>query len=101
MNSEVRHDIVRRWRESQSLRGIAEDLQLARKTVKRVIEAHQRQREEGIVSPELTPRKKRSSQLDEHEATIRELLDRFPDITVTRLWQNTWEAWRRPACTTT
>jgi transposase len=87
MNPEVRHDIVRRWREGQSQRGIAEDLRLARKTVKRVIEAHQRQREEGIVSTELTPRPKRSSQLDEHEATIGELLDRYPDITVTRLWQ--------------
>jgi transposase len=87
MNDEVRLDLVRRWREGQSLRGIAEDLQLARKTVKRVLQAHQRQREEGIVTPELTCRKKRRSQLDEHEATIHELLHRYPEMTVTRIWQ--------------
>jgi transposase len=87
MNQEVRLEIVRRWREGQSLRGIAQDLQVARKTAKRVIEAHQQQREAGVSASELTPGKKRRSQLDEHEATIRELLERYPDITVTRLWQ--------------
>jgi transposase len=82
---EVRHEIVRRWREGQSMRGIAQDLNAARKTVKSVIQSHQRQREEGIVPPELSPRKKRRSQLDEHEDALRELLTRYPNITVTRL----------------
>lgn len=85
MNQEERNEIVRRWRHGESFRGIARDLQRARKTVKRVIETHQREREEGIVPPTLTPRKKRRSQLDEYEDALRELLGRYPTITVTRL----------------
>jgi transposase len=85
MKQEVRHEIVRRWREGQSLRGIARDLNAARKTVRRVILSHRQQREEGHVQPELTLRKKRRSQLDEFEDALRELLTRYPKITVTRL----------------
>ena len=85
MKEEVRHEIVRRWREGQSMRGIAQDLNAVRKTVKSVIQSHQQQREEGIVPPELWPRKKRRSQLDEYEDAMRELLTRYPNITVTRV----------------
>ena len=85
MKEEVRHEIVRRWREGQSMRGIAQDLNAARKTVQRVIQSHQQQREEGLVPPALRPRKKRRSQLDEYEDALRELLTRYPNITVTRL----------------
>jgi len=85
MNEQLRNETVRRWRAGQSLRGIAKDLQLARKTVKRIIQAHQQQREEGVVAPELTARKKRRSQLDEHEDALRELLGRYPSITATRV----------------
>lgn len=85
MKPEVRHEIIRRWRERQSLRGIAQDLQMARKTVKRVIQKHQQQREDGIVSAELTRPKKRRSQLDQYQEVLLELLTRYPDITVIRL----------------
>ena len=38
MNDFTRNEIIRRWYERQSMRGIAADLQVARETVKRVVE---------------------------------------------------------------
>jgi len=88
MNEEVRHEIVRRWRSGQSMRGIAKDLNVARKTVQRTLEQNRQQREEGMTPRELSPRtEKRSSLLDDYEDALRDLLNRYADISVTRLLQ--------------
>jgi transposase len=85
VKEDLRHEIVRRWRAGQSLRGVARDLRLARKTVERVIREHRQERGEDPPPTEPAPRKKRPSVLDEYEAAIGELLTRYPDITAVRM----------------
>jgi transposase len=80
MNEQTRNEIVRRWRAGASMRQLARDLNLARNTIRRVLAEVTAQRA-GL----LTSRPRRPSVLDAYDATIRELLGRYPDLTATRL----------------
>lgn len=82
MNEESRHDIVRRHQSGASIRRIGQDLDLARQTVRDVIRRWQAER----AGPEALPApRQRSSVLDAYDDAIRQWLQRYPDITVTRL----------------
>ena len=81
MTEETRHDIVRRHRGGASIRRIAEELDLARQTVRDVLRRWETQR----AGPAPTPRLRRASQLDAFDDAIRQWLQRYPNITVTRL----------------
>jgi transposase len=85
MTEETRNDIVRRYRGGASIRRIAEDLDLARQTVRNAIHRWQAERTGPEASTTLPVPQRRSSVLDAHDDTIRQLLKRYPDITVTRL----------------
>jgi transposase len=83
-----RNEILRRWYGGQSIRGVARDLKVARKTVKAVLEQHEQERQHGAVPPELkAPRARRASLVDPHVETIQDLLARYPKITVQRIWE--------------
>ncbi len=84
MNDELRSEVLRRRYGGQSGRDIARELHLSRKTVAKVLVEHRQQRANGTsLSPK--PRKGRGSLVDTHEATLREYLARYPDMTVVRL----------------
>jgi len=83
MTEEIRHDVVHRHQGGASIRRIAEDLDLARQTVRDAIRRWQAERTEASPAPTVPPH--RSSLLDAHDDAIRQLLQRYPDITVTRL----------------
>jgi len=86
VNTETRNEVVRRWYVGQSMRGIASDLQLSRNTVRRLLDAHEEERQRGASPGELSPlRRRRDSVIDTHLEKIRELLKRYPKITVKRL----------------
>lgn len=86
MNAERKNEIIRRFYSGQSMRGIARDLHMSRKTVRRVLADHDRDRQEGASNCDLpAPRKRRPSVLDAHDETLREYLTRYPDITAVRL----------------
>ena len=80
MNEATRNEIIRRWRAAASIRQIARDLNLARNTVSRVLAAVTAQRD-GVAATTA----RRPSLLDPFDATIQELLGRYPDLTATRL----------------
>ena len=81
MKESTRNGIVRLYYGGTSMRKIAQTLHISRHTVKRVLTEH-----DGGRSGESPPsRRKRPSQLDEYEATIRALLERYPDITSMRV----------------
>jgi transposase len=80
MNEATRNEIIRRWRAAASIRQIARDLNLARHTVRRVVAAVTAQRD-GVAATTT----RRPSLLDPFDATIQELLGRYPDLTATRL----------------
>ena len=88
MNRELANDIIHRRQRGQSIRGIARDLGISRRRVSRAIGLQQQAREVESVTPELPrPAKKRSSKLDAFDETIQRLLDRYSDMTVTRVMQ--------------
>jgi transposase len=84
MKDFTRNEIIRRWYEGQSLRGMAADLHVARETVKRVVEQHRRGRQGDPAEP-AEPRQRRPSKVDVYEDQIGRLLDRYPRITVQRI----------------
>lgn len=81
------NDIIRRWRAGQSQRSIARELGINRKRVTRVVREHQKARDQGSVHPDLpAPRASgRKRKLTDFEPRLRELLARYPGITVVRL----------------
>jgi transposase len=88
MNSQIRNEIVRRWYGGQSIRGVAREMKIARKTVKDVLELHELQRQQGAVPTELQPpQTRRASLVDPHVERIQKLLSRYPKITVRRIWE--------------
>jgi transposase len=84
MNDELRNEVLARWRGGQSARRIARELHISRTTVAKVIAEHQQQRVQGATGLP-PPRKRRGSQVDEYEATLRNYLSRYPDMSAVRL----------------
>jgi len=85
MSEETRNEIIRLFLSGTSMRKIAQLLGISRNRVRRTLREHTRQRTEGVVLPELEPKKRRPSLLDDHVETIEQLLSRYPDITAVRL----------------
>ena len=83
MNEELRNEIVRRRQGGAALRRIARELGLARETVHLVIRRWEAERA-GASAPS---RRRRPSQVDAFEGTIRDLLTRYPDITIVRVFE--------------
>ena len=83
MNEALRHEIVRRHQGGASLRRIARDLGVARETVQTVLRRWEAERA-GAGAPS---RPRRPSRVDPFEDTIRQLLERYPDITIVRVFE--------------
>jgi transposase len=84
MNEEIRNQIVQRRQGGASIRRIARDLNVARDTVQSVI-----RRWEGDRAGQgsATPAVRRPSLVDPFQDTIRQLLERYPDITIQRVFE--------------
>lgn len=80
----LHNQIVQLHRGGRSIRGIARQLGISRHQVARVLAAHQADRDEGSRGALPKPKQKRASSLDEHEESLAQLLDRYPDITAVR-----------------
>jgi transposase len=85
MNDNVIHQIVILFQGGASIRRIARSLHIGRRTVQRVLDQHEKARTAGPTRdmPGSTPQ--RASQLDAFDTAIRDLLARYPDITVQRV----------------
>jgi transposase len=85
MNEELRNEIVRRRQGGASLRQIARDLGLARETVPSVLRRWEAARTgQGSSAAGKT---RRPSLVDPFNDTIRQLLARYPDITIVRVFE--------------
>jgi transposase len=87
MNEELRNEIVRRRQGGASMRRIARDLNLARRTVHRVIHRWEAERAGQEASGNPGAPGRRPSRLDAYDDAIRQLLDRYPDITAMRVFE--------------
>ncbi|MGH9579589.1 MAG: IS21 family transposase [Terriglobales bacterium] len=85
MDERTRNEIIQRWLGKASQRRIAQELQVARATVRRVLERFERERSSGSPSAELPKPAARSSALDRHEGFLRQLLERYPNMTAVRV----------------
>lgn len=82
------YEVIRRLDRGESQRGIARALGIAPKTVRRILRAQAKKREEGesAVERELPQRRSpRSSKLDGFEHHITAWLERYEDLTAVRL----------------
>ena len=81
------NEIIRRWQAGQAQRSIARELGINRKRVARVVRDHCQARDAGSVHPDLpTPQPARRGRLlAAFESTLRDLLERYPEITVVSL----------------
>lgn len=86
MNDALRSEVIRRWYGEQSMRQIAHQLHLSRKTVAKIIAQHQQQREKGTTGLP-SPRAKRGSQVDSYDAALRDYLARYPGMSSVRLME--------------
>ena len=85
MTEELRHEIVQRRQSGMSLRAIAEELGISRGAVYRALTRVQAQRD-GQAAP--SPRaRRRVSIIDSFEPILKELLAKYPNLTVERAWQ--------------
>lgn len=84
MNDQVRNEVLHRWYGGQSQREIAHELHLSRKSVTKVIAGHQQQRANGATELP-SPRRGRGSRVDAYEATLRDYLARYPEMSAVRL----------------
>jgi len=85
MTEELRHEIVQRRQSGMSLRAIAEELGLSRGAVYRALARVQAQRD-GQTAPLLRARR-RGSIVDDFEPVLKELLAKYPNLTVERALQ--------------
>src|SRR5271166_4672663 len=84
MNEALRHEIVQQHQAGLSQRAIAHALGISRKVVRNVLARLQAQRAGEAAS---LPRPRRGSIIDEYEPILKELLARYPNLTVERAVQ--------------
>jgi transposase len=84
MNEALRHEIVQQHQAGHSQRAIAHALGISRKVVRNVL-ARVRAERDGQVTP--LPKPRRRSIIDEYEPILKELLARYPNLTVERAVQ--------------
>jgi transposase len=90
MNEATRHEIVQRHQQGMSMRAIALDLGISRGAVDRVLRRIQAQRSGQVPAGPATPVRKsspRGSLVDAYEPILKELLARYPNLTVERAVQ--------------
>jgi transposase len=85
---ELDHQVIILTTQGMSLRAITRTLGVSRNTIRKILHAHERQRDTGHTALSTPPdRVPRTTKVDAHRARIDELLARYPDITAQRVWE--------------
>ncbi len=84
MNEALQNQIIQLYQGGRSIRGIARQLGISRHQVSRVLAGYHQDRQAGSRGALPPPKRKRSSRLDEYEAPLVQLLQRYPDLTAVR-----------------
>jgi transposase len=91
VTDQTENQIIHRWQGGQSQRSIARELGVSRWQVARTVAQHQAARNDDSVTTVNSalprPRGQRRSKLDIFEATISRLLERYPHMTATRIFE--------------
>jgi transposase len=85
MDEKLRNEIVQRWQAQTPKRQIARELGIAESSVRGVIGRWQEGRSGAVPASALKPPASRPSKLDDHDGFIRQLLERYPNMTAVRV----------------
>jgi transposase len=91
IDSQQKNEVISRWKNGQSLRGIARDMALGRHGISRVIAEHLAQT--GASPPDASAATKkllripRRTKLDRFLGELHHLLERYPHLTAQRAWE--------------
>jgi len=95
MNHSLENEVIHRHYAGQSLRGIARDLQIGRDRVAGIVRRHVAARQGSDETPPARlgpPPTPRGSKLDAFQAQIAALLERYPRLSATRVWEELRQA---------
>ena len=81
------HEVVLLHRDGMSVRAIARSLGLGRNTVRRLLAGHEQERTAGAPLLAPNPASERPTKLDAHMEALTRLLERYPDITAQRVFE--------------
>ena len=85
---ELVHQVVTLANAGSSRRAIARALGVSRNTVKKLLAAHTRERDDGHAALEPRPRRApRAMKVHTHASRVAALMGEFPDITAQRVWE--------------
>lgn len=87
---ELEHMLITMHNEGYSIRELQRQFQLGRNTVRNILRKHKSQRDDGHDA--LRKKLKRVSKLDAFEPEIRNLMEKYPDITGVRIYEELKEA---------
>jgi transposase len=87
MNESLRNDIIRLSGQGLSQRRIARQLHVSRDTVQRTLRHVATARDEGPAAATPAPRARPAGSLAAFDDVIQQLLERYPDLTAQRLWE--------------
>jgi transposase len=87
---ELEQALILMHQEGRSIRELSRQFHLGRNTVRRILRAHARRRDSG--HDLLTKRLRRASKLDGFDPEIKKLLEKYPDITGLRIYEELKEA---------
>jgi transposase len=87
MKESVRNQIVHLSEQGLSGRRIAQQLRVSRHTVQRALQQVATARDQGMAALKPTSRPRCRRSLDTFDPVIQQLLERYPDLTARRLWE--------------
>ncbi len=82
---ELEQALILMHREGRSIRELSRQFHLGRNTVRRILRAHAQRRDMG--HDVLTKRLRRASKLDGFDSEIKKLLEKYPDMTGLRIYE--------------
>jgi transposase len=85
---ELEHTLILMHHDGRSIRELSRQFHLGRNTVRRILRAHAQRRDSGhdLLIP-LRAGLKRASKLDAFDPEIKKLLEKYPDITGLRIYE--------------
>jgi transposase len=84
---ELEHEVIRRHKQGKSRRRIAIELKISRNTVRKILVAHHKRREEGHDILQRNKRAPRPSMLDPFVPQMEALIVKYPNVTGQRLFE--------------